>query len=238
MRRRTGARLAWIAGVALFAGRTAAAEVIVAVNEGRVDLTARSAPLSDVLDRLARQTRMEVTYEGAPPRNLVTAAVQAATPAQAVLSVLEGLGVNYALQLDRTGREVRSILLVTAPAPAAAAGRPATGPSARLPPPPPPPDEGEDEPMVDEDEPALETRPERPFVPGGRMRPGRERAERPGAFEPTEPSQAVPFAPPATAPAYPVSPFAPVPVLPQTPAPLQPVPGQPQPVPQPQDPDS
>ena len=121
-------RLGLAAGLALAGGRAASAEVLVAVNEGRVDLTARSAPLSEILDRLARQTKMQVTYEGAPPRHLVTAALQSTTPAQAVLSVMEGLGVNYALQLDPTGREVRTLMLFAAKtgsaAPRAAPARP------------------------------------------------------------------------------------------------------------------
>jgi hypothetical protein len=214
-----------LAGLALAATLPAAAEVNVAVSDGRVNLSARSAPLADVLDRLARQIAMEVTYEGAPPRNLVTAVFQAATPAQAVLSVLEGLGLNYAIQLDRTGRQVRTLLLVSRTGGSAMpVGAPALPPSVR--PPAPPPDESDEEPMVEEDEPAVEVRPERP---GHRMgRPGRP--VRPGVFEPSIPS-AMPFpAPSAPRPAYPVSPFAPVA---PTPGPAPAVPP-----PQPQDPNS
>jgi hypothetical protein len=206
MRRTANARCVLCAGLGLAAALPAAAEVNVAVNDGRVDLSARSAPLADVLDRLARQIAMEVTYEGAPPRNLVTAALQSATPAQAVLSVLEGLGLNYAIQLDRTGRQVRTLLLVSR------TGGPAAAPSApaeRTPPlrpPVPPPDESDDEPMMEDDEPAVEVRPERPGERVGR--PGRP--DRPGIFEPGVPS-AAPFPTPnAPGPAYPVSPFAPV----------------------------
>ena len=38
---------------------------------GRVSLKVNAAPLSEVLDRLARQTGMKVVYDGAPPRALV-----------------------------------------------------------------------------------------------------------------------------------------------------------------------
>jgi hypothetical protein len=233
MGRQANVRWGLVAGVALCLARPAASEVTVALNDGRVDLTARSAPLSDVLDRLARQTQMQVTYDGAPPRHLVTAAVQAATPAQAVLAVLEGLGVNYALQLDATGAQVTTLLLVTTPPPGVPAGRAALPvPSARVPPPPPP-DEPDGEPMADEDEPALEGRPERPAERLERMRRGRERPERPGVFDPAAPSEAVPGPGAAPTPAYPVSPFAPVPVLPQIPAQQPPPQAPPQP-----DPDS
>jgi hypothetical protein len=227
MRRAVSARLGLIAGVAWLFGGPAAAEVTIAVHQGRVDLDARSAPLSDVLDRLARQTAMKVTYEGAPPRTLVTATVAAATPAQAVLSVLEGLGVNYAIQLDRTGSEVRTLLLIAAHT-GSAGPRPAAGPAVAVPRvPPPPPLDDDDDPMADEDEPALEVQPDRP---ADRLRPRRERPDRPGMFQPTAPSGAVPFPAPAPVPAYPVSPFAPV-----APPPVQAVPPPPQPQP---DPDS
>ena len=231
MGRQARVRLGLIAGVAMLAAGPARAEVTVAVNDGRVDLTARSAPLSDVLDRLARQIQMQVTYDGAPPRHLVTAAVQAATPAQAVLSVLEGLGVNYALQLDRTGAQVTTLLLITTPPSGAAPARAAVTPAARVPPPPPPPDELEDEPMLDEDEPAVEGRPERPADRLERMRRGRERPDRPGVFEPAAPSEAVPGPGAVPTPAYPVSPFAPVPVMPQIPAQQTPPQAPPEPDP-------
>lgn len=237
MRRRPDARRAWLFGFALLAARPAAAEVTVAVNDGRVDVAARGAPLSDVLERLARQTGMQVSYEGAPPRNLVTAAVQAATPAQAVLSVLEGLGVNYALQLDRTGREVRTLLLVTTRGNVPAAAPPLPLPRPRIPPPPPP-QEDPDEPMAEEDDPVPHAvRPER-F--GERLRPGRERPERPGVFEPAgpthgvfepaAPAQATPAPGPVPTPAYPVSPFAPVAPPPQVVVPRP----QPAPTPEPE----
>lgn len=197
-------RRALLAGLGLAAALPAAAEVSVAVNDGRVDLNARSAPLAEVLDQLARQTAMEVTYEGAPPRNLVTAALLSATPAQAVLSVLEGLGLNYAIQLDRTGRQVRTLLLITRTGgPLKTPGAPPEpAPSLR---PPVPPPESDEEPLVEEDEPGVEVRPDRP---GERLgRPGRP--GRPGVFEPGVPG-AAPIPPPnAPVPTYPVSPFAP-----------------------------
>ena len=219
--------MAVVGGLLLLAG-TASAEVQVALRDGRVDVAARSAPLSEVLDRLARQTHMQVTYEGAPPRQLVTATVEAATPAQAVVSVLEGLGVNYALQLDPTGREVRTLLLI-APKTGSAPARPAgEAPAVRVPP---PSTDDDDAAIVDEDEvaPAPEMRPDRP----DRFRPGRDRMERPGVFEPGAPSQVQPPPLNVPAPAYPVSPFAPVapPVQQVAPPPTTTTPTSPQPPP-------
>ncbi|HEY7512767.1 MAG TPA: hypothetical protein VIG50_21075 [Vicinamibacteria bacterium] len=226
-------RCAWLGGLALLAAPLSA-EVQVAVRDGRLDVTARSAPLSEVLDRMARQTQMRVTYEGAPPRQLVTATVQAATPALAVLSVLEGLGVNYALQLDATGQEVRTLLLIAAKGGSVPA-RPAPDPPAPRMMAPPPPIE-DDEAMDDDEEPVAvpENRPDRPF------RPARERMERPGGlFEPPAPTPGQ-GAPAVNVPAivmpgpvYPVSPFAPVapPIQQALPIPNLPVPPPP---PQPQ----
>ena len=225
MRRFSLLRLAWAGPLALLAGPLSA-EVQVALRDGRVDVAARGAPLSEVLERLAQQTHMEVTYDGAPPRQLVTASVQSATPAEAVLSVLEGLGVNYALQLDATGRDVKTLLLI-APKTGAAPPRPgAAVPAVRVPP---PPADDEEPPIIEEDEPepATEMLPGRP----NRFRPGRDRMERPGVFEPADPSQAPPVAPPIVTPAYPVSPFAPVaPAIQQVaPPPVAPPPPQQQP---------
>jgi hypothetical protein len=80
---------------------------------GRVSLTVTSAPLSEVLDHLARETGMKVVYDGAPPRSLVRSRqVEDATPADAVTDVLEGLGVSYALRLDATGAGVDTLLVL------------------------------------------------------------------------------------------------------------------------------
>jgi len=92
---------------------------------GRVSLRVTSAPLSEVLDRLARQTGMKVVYDGAPPRALVRGRqVEDATPADAVADVLEGLGVSYALRLDATGSRVDTLLVL-------GAGKGATSPAPR-----------------------------------------------------------------------------------------------------------
>jgi hypothetical protein len=65
---------------------------------------------------------MKVVYEGAPPRVLVNASIERRTAAQAVLSVLEGLGLNYAASLDATGTKVQ-MLMMSGAAPAGASGR-------------------------------------------------------------------------------------------------------------------
>src|SRR5512143_2282096 len=107
----------------------ASAEVSVRVSGGRVDLTATAAPLADVLDRLARQTGMKVVYEGPAPRQLVTVSLHGRTPAETILAVFEGLGLNYAMVADATGAGVQTLMVAgaagaTASAPAPASTRP------------------------------------------------------------------------------------------------------------------
>ena len=184
---------------------------------GRVSVRVTAAPLSEVLDRLARQTGMKVVYDGAPPRAVVRGRqVEDATVADAVADVLEGLGVSYALRLDATGLKVDTLLVLGAvrgsssspsssPAP-----RPAV-PPVRLPgfgsvPAPPPDDEADDEPSERADEAAVD------------QRPGQDRERRPG------PPTSMPANP--TMPTFPVGPIAPL-TMP-TPAP------SPQPTPPPQ----
>ncbi len=93
------------------ASAPAAAEVVVRVSGGHVELTATAAPLADVLDRLARQTGMKVVYEGAAPRQLVTLSLHGRTPTETILSVFEGLGVNFALVADPSGSRVQTLVV-------------------------------------------------------------------------------------------------------------------------------
>jgi hypothetical protein len=98
------------------------AEVSVRVSGGRVDLTATAAPVADVLDRLARQTGMKVVYEGPAPRQLVTVSLHGRTPAETILAVFEGLGLNYAMIADSTGAAVQTLMVSGAAGASAASG--------------------------------------------------------------------------------------------------------------------
>jgi hypothetical protein len=104
-------RRVWVVAAALLAPGVARAEVQVRAVEGRIDLQARAAPLSEVLDQLARQTGMKVVYEGAPPRQPITTTIERRTPVEALLSVLEGLGLNYAATLDNSGTHVQMLVM-------------------------------------------------------------------------------------------------------------------------------
>jgi hypothetical protein len=137
---------------------------------GRLTLRVDAAPLSDVLDRLAKQTGMKVIYDGAPPRQIVTATLENRTPAEAVLGMLEGQGLNFAIAMDRTGNRVETLMMAGAGAPAAGASSfPQPTPRPMQPRPAPPaaseaePEEIPPDEPVDEETPPDEGRP----LPGG-----------------------------------------------------------------------
>jgi hypothetical protein len=87
------------------------AEVRVQMSGTQVDLEATAAPLAEILDRLARLTGMELEFDGAAPRPLVTISLHGRSPAETVLAVLEGLGINFALIADDSGIQVEKLLV-------------------------------------------------------------------------------------------------------------------------------
>lgn len=212
----------------------ASAEVVVRVTSGRVELTATTAPLADVLDRLARQTGMKVVYEGPAPRQLVTLSIHGRTPAETILAVFEGLGLNYAMTADASGAGVQTIVVAgaasaTAASSPAARGRPGVAGGGRRPFGPPPGsspepvepsfDDAEEEP--DPGEPDFGGMPPGAEVPeaGAQQPPGAPQnapvpspgTPQPGTAEPPEntPFSASPFTP-QPQPFPPVPPGAPV----------------------------
>jgi hypothetical protein len=190
------------AAAALAAGPLGADSSVTVVPNG-VTVVATASPVSEVLDRLARQTGMKVTYEGAIPRTLVTTRIQRATPAEAVLALLEGLGLGYALRMDASGSRVESLLMLGGSA-AIPARTPAPAPVPMMPEPPVVADDG----SLDE---GLEPTEEPPQFPPPPTEPGQK----------SEVPTAVP--PPPTA-GYSGSPFAPQPppVIPPSPPPQEP----------------
>ena len=209
----------------LFAALVVVAGVAVRVSGGHVELTATAAPLAEVLDRLARQTGMKVVYEGPAPRQLVTVSLKGRTPAEAVLSVLEGLGVNFALVADPTGARVQTLVVAgTASASAASSpSRPArsTPPASRRPFGPPPGSSPETVEPAFEEADDEEPLPEEATVPG--LPPGAEMTDPSGVPLAPDPNAANPAAPQGPtvpppgagmiptqpAPSFPASPFAP-----------------------------
>jgi hypothetical protein len=109
----------------------ATAEVDVRSAGGLVDLRVSTAPLSDVLDRLSRETGTMIVYEGPPPRQLVSVSLQKRTPVEAVLSLLEGTGISFALRMDPSGTGCHTLIIFSTPPGASLA---TTAPSPAAPP--------------------------------------------------------------------------------------------------------
>ena len=97
---------------AVLAARFGAAQTDVRRVGDTLDVRATAAPVAEVLDRIARETGMKVTYDGPPPRARVSVTLAGVTPAQAVLRVLEGQGLNYALRMDARAVRVEALLMV------------------------------------------------------------------------------------------------------------------------------
>jgi hypothetical protein len=117
----------------VLATRFGAAQTEVRRVGDTLDVRATAAPVAEVLDRIARETGMKVTYDGPPPRARVSVTLTGVTPAQAVLRVLEGQGLNYALRMDPRAVRVETLLMVAgsgagtvAPAPTPARPLPGT----------------------------------------------------------------------------------------------------------------
>jgi hypothetical protein len=91
-----------------------AREIDVRASGVRLTVHARAAPLTEVLDQVSRRTGMKVVYDGRPPRHVVSVAIDDAGQADAVLKLLEGLGINYALALDHGGQRVETLIITGA----------------------------------------------------------------------------------------------------------------------------
>ena len=167
-------RAASFLAVLALAALPARADVDVQLKAGRVDVRATAAPLTEVLDRLARATGMKLVQQGVTPSMLLSLHLQDRTPAEAVFGVLEGLGLNYAFVLDLSGTRIETLVLAgasgaraptAAPAVSTAPAPPRYIPQPSSPPPASGPDSGDDEAeeppieegeeVVDEDEQAV-----------------------------------------------------------------------------------
>jgi hypothetical protein len=209
--------------------RPGSGDVTVRVLQGRIDVSAKNAVLADILDRVARQTGMVVTYEGPPPRQVVSLTVRTRPVAEALAQILEGQGLNYALVMDTTATRVAKLLVTTAPPPRDRVVPVAAAPT-------PPPRHVIAEPAAPEptDIPggeSTEAVPETPVEagpPGVPPPPGAEgpRSQTPEAAHAAKPPPGmVPFMPPTS---YSNSPFDPKPVTFGNPTPT-PTPPPPQP---------
>lgn len=108
-----------------------AVEVVAA--GGRVTVRAERLPLSQLLDRIAQKTGMKVTYEGARPSMPVSLDVEQVSEVEAILKVMEGLGLSYVFKTDASGEGVDSLIVSGTGAGTLVA---AASPSAHVDPPP------------------------------------------------------------------------------------------------------
>jgi len=199
-----GLVLAWFAFLPL----TASAAVDVRIEaDGNVSLRA-DAPAAEILDRLAAQTGMKVVYEGAAPRARVLVAFEHRSQAEAVLMVLEGLGLDHVMRLDTSG--TRPELLLLSSSASSSRSLPALAQAAPGLRPPPEEVEEEEEPSADED-----VQPGDASDDTGVRSPRQPQPNRPAAGSqpaPQTPTSRPVFLPPS----YPSSPFAPPPPAPPT----------------------
>lgn len=77
----------------------------------QVSVHAQEVPVSRILDRLAQQTGMKVTYEATPPSQAVTATMEGVPVRDAVVRLLEGLGVGYVFRTDRSGQRIETLIV-------------------------------------------------------------------------------------------------------------------------------
>jgi hypothetical protein len=105
--------LAWLLASALaMADDARRSEPEIRAAGGEVTIHARNLPLSQILDRLSLATGMDLTYEGARPTTPVTVSVDGISEAEAILKLMEGLGISYVFRTDATGQRV-DLLIVT-----------------------------------------------------------------------------------------------------------------------------
>lgn len=95
----------------LSALQTASADMDVEAKGGLLTVRARAVPLAELLDRLSGATGMKLTYDGRRPSQLMTLNIEHLSEAEAVGRIFEGLGINYALQTDASGRRVERLII-------------------------------------------------------------------------------------------------------------------------------
>lgn len=98
--------------------------------DGSVTIHAQAQPLSQILDRLATATGMVLTYEGPRPSNPITMTADGLSETEAILRLMEGVGVSYVLRMDKTGQRVDTMIVSGAGAGRPSSSAPATRASA------------------------------------------------------------------------------------------------------------
>jgi hypothetical protein len=107
---RLGALVSVLAAVSVPA---AAADMQIKMHDGRMAIEAANVSIAEILDRLSKQTGMKLIYDGPPPTQNIKVSLTYRTPADAVLGVLEGRGLNFAVIMNPAGTQVQTLLVST-----------------------------------------------------------------------------------------------------------------------------
>jgi hypothetical protein len=91
----------------------AVADVQVKLHDGRMTVEAANASVADILDRIAKSTGMKVIYDGPPPMQSIKVSLTERSPADAVLGLLEGRGLNFAVIMNPAGTQIQTLLVST-----------------------------------------------------------------------------------------------------------------------------
>jgi hypothetical protein len=89
------------------------ADVQIKMHDGRMAIEAANASLAEVLDRVSKNTGMKVIYDGAPPTQTIKVSLTERSPADAVLGVLEGRGISFAVIMNPAGTQIQTLLVST-----------------------------------------------------------------------------------------------------------------------------
>jgi hypothetical protein len=90
-----------------------AADVQIKIRDGRMAIEAANASVAEILDRVSKHTGMKVIYDGTPPAQTIKVSLTERSPADAVLGVLEGRGLSFAVIMNPAGTQIQTLLVST-----------------------------------------------------------------------------------------------------------------------------
>ena len=100
-----------LALLVLLAAGAASGRLEVRTRETKVTLKARAVPLWQVVDRLAGEAGLSVSYDGPKPSARLTATLEAPSAKELLIKVLRGQPVSYAFWPATAGRGPERLLI-------------------------------------------------------------------------------------------------------------------------------
>jgi hypothetical protein len=113
MRIRLGATPCLLCAVVFSAQQAAPEAIEVRLEREALAVHTNGAPLASVLERIKQATGIELVFEGAPPRQLIRAQLRRPTIAAAIVDLMQGQSLSYAMQLDETGKKPLKLIVFT-----------------------------------------------------------------------------------------------------------------------------